>query len=64
MVAEAIWSTSGAFLAKLRDGSFIAWGDKDRGADVTTVKDGADLVGAEALGMNLQCLLHLRLNVI
>lgn len=45
---QAIWSTDRAFLAKLCDQTFTAWGEKSSGADISTVKPKLDSIGVEA----------------
>ncbi|CAK9068070.1 Protein NLRC3, partial [Durusdinium trenchii] len=45
----AIWSTDRAFLAKLCDQTFTAWGEKSSGADISTVKPKLDSIGVEAI---------------
>lgn len=37
-----------AFLAKLMDGNFVAWGDPASGADFSAVQRSLDSIGVEA----------------
>eukprot|EP00913_Durusdinium_trenchii_P007231 g6798.t1 len=50
--SQAIWRTKFAFLAQLRNGNFIAWGDKNAGADISFVKTDLESVGVEAIWSN------------
>ena len=51
---QAIWRTKFAFLAQLRNGNFIAWGDKNAGADISFVKTDLESVGVEANPLKLR----------
>ena len=46
---DQIWSTAGAFLAKLSSGKYIAWGDAFCGADLSDVQVRLNSEGADQI---------------